>query len=154
MKSWKVKKQFWINLGTFGYFWVLLGTFECSWLHLATVGYFCLLLATFGSVMSMNIWILDYKNKMALKYYSYLYLRHFPSTNIFKYSFVDFWTNKYIRIFVRKFFKIKINLNICSEPYLNVSLSFLMKKVYLDIVYASKNIQCKVLFRGNMSEPF
>ena len=29
-----------------------------------------------------------------------------------------------------------------------------MKQVYLDIVYASKNIQCENLFRGSISEPF
>jgi hypothetical protein len=29
---------------------------------------------------------------------------------------------------------------------------FLIKKVYLDIVYASQNIQCKILFRGNICE--
>ena len=42
------------------------------------------------SVMSMNIRIFEYSNKMALKYYSYSHSCHFPSTNIFGYSFVDF----------------------------------------------------------------
>ena len=28
------------------------------------------------------------------------------------------------------------------------------KKIYLDIIYTSKNIQCTVLFRGSMREPF
>ena len=27
------------------------------------------------------------------------------------------------------------------------------EKVYLDIIYASKNIQCKIVFRGRMCEP-
>ena len=48
--------------------------------------------------MSTNIGILEYSNKMALKYYSYSYLCHFPSTNILEYSFVDFWTTEYIQI--------------------------------------------------------
>ena len=44
---------------------------------------------------------------MALEYCSYSYSCHFPSTNIFKHSFVVFWTTEYIRIFVRKFSKIE-----------------------------------------------
>ena len=70
-----------------------------------------------------NIRIFEYSNKMALKYYSYLYACHFPSTNIFGYSFVDFWTTEYIQIFAQ-------NLILIFD-YL-----FLMKKVYLDIPYA------------------
>ena len=35
-------------------------------------------------------------NKMTLKYYLYSYLCHFPSANILGYSFIDFWTTKYI----------------------------------------------------------
>ena len=58
-------------------------------------------------VMCTNIRIFKYSNKMALKYYSYLYSCHFPNTNIFGYSFVDFWTTEYIRICVRKFSKIR-----------------------------------------------
>ena len=64
------------------------------------------------AVMSTNIRIFEYSNKMALEYYSYSYSCHFPSTNIFGYSFVDFWTAEYIRIFIRKFSKIWIYLNI------------------------------------------
>ena len=56
--------------------------------------------------MSTNIQIFEYSIKMALEYYSYSYSCHFPSTNILGYSFVDFWTTKYIQIFVRKFSKI------------------------------------------------
>ena len=74
--------------------------------------------------------------------------------NIFGYSFVDFLTTEYNRIFVLKFLKIRIYLNICLKLYFHICLSFLTKKVNQDIVYASKNIQCKILFRGNMSEPF
>ena len=105
-----------------------------------------------GAVMSTNIQIFEYSNKMALEYYSYSC--HFPSANIFGYSFVDFWTTKYIRIFVHKFSKIRLYLNICSEPYFNIQLSILMKKVNLDKIYVYKNIQCKILFRGNSSECF
>ena len=43
-----------------------------------------------GSLRSANILILKYSNKMAIEYYLYSYLGHFPSTNIFGYSFVDF----------------------------------------------------------------
>ena len=75
------------------------------------------------SVMSLNIRIFEYSNKMALKYYSYLYSCHFPSTNIFGYSFVDFWTTEYIQIFVCKFLKIRIYLIICSEPHSNICAS-------------------------------
>ena len=57
------------------------------------------------SVRSTNILIFKYQNKMALKYYLYLYSCHFPSTNVFGYSFVDFWTTEFIRIFVCKFLK-------------------------------------------------
>ena len=65
---------------------------------------------------------------MAFEYYSYLYLCHFPITNIFGYSFVDFWTTEYIRIFVPKFSKMWIYLNICSEPYFNIRLSLFNEK--------------------------
>ena len=104
--------------------------------------------------MSTNIWIFEYSNKMALEYYSYLYSCHFPSTNIFGYSFVDFWTTKYIRIFVRKFSKIWIYLNICSEPYFIIQLSICDEESKSRYYICVKNIQCKILFRGNISEPF
>ena len=107
-----------------------------------------------SAVMSMNIQIFQHQNKMALEYYLYLYLCHFSSTNIFSYSLVDFWTTEYIQIFVGKFLKIKIYLNICSLPYLNICLSIFDEQVNLDTSYASKNIQCKIVFKGNMSEPF
>ena len=80
------------------------------------------------SVMSTNIRIFEYSNKMALEYYSYSYSCHFSSTNIFRYSFVDFWTTEYIKIFVRKFLKIRIYLNICSEQYFNICLSIFDEK--------------------------
>ena len=74
---------------------------------------------------------------MVLEYYLYSYSCHFPSTNIFGYSLVDFLTTEYIQIFVPKFLKTRIYLNICSEPYFNIQLSFLNeKKVNLDIIYA------------------
>ena len=80
------------------------------------------------SVMSMNIQIFKKLNKMALKYYFYLYLCHLPSMNTFWYSLVDFWTSKYIRIFVCEFIKIRIHFNIWSETYFNVSLSIFNEK--------------------------
>ena len=80
------------------------------------------------TVMSTNIWIFEYSNKMALEYYLYLYSCHFPRTNIFGYSFVDFWTTEYIWIFVCKFSKIRIHFNIFSEPYFNIQLSIFNEK--------------------------
>ena len=106
------------------------------------------------SVMSTNIRIVEYSNKMALKYYSYSYSCHFPSTNIFRYSFVDFWTTEYIRIFVRKFSKIRLYLNICSEPYFNIQLSIFNEKRKSRYNLCIQNIQCIILFRGNISEYF
>ena len=53
-------------------------------------------LSALSAVMSTNIQILEYSNKMAIEYYSYSYMCHFPSMNIFGYSFVDFWTTEYI----------------------------------------------------------
>ena len=79
-------------------------------------------------VMSTNIRILEYSNKMALEYYSYSYSFHLSSTNIFGYSFVDFWTTEYIRIFVCKFSKIRLYLNICTESYFNIQLSIFNEK--------------------------
>ena len=98
--------------------------------------------------------IFEYTNKMALEYYSYSYSCHFPSTNIFGYSFVDFWTSKYIWIFVRKFSKIRFYLNIFSEPYFNIQLSILNEKSKSRYNLCIKNFQCKILFRGNISECF
>ena len=80
------------------------------------------------SVMSTNIRIFKYSNKMALKYYFFLHSCHFPSTNISVYSFVDFRTTKYIRIFIRKFLDIQIYLNICSEHYFNICLAIFNEK--------------------------
>ena len=90
---------------------------------------------------------------MALKYYSYSYSFQFPSRNIFGYSFVDFWKTKYIQIFVRKFFKIRIYLNICSEPYFNICLSIFNGKKLPWIEFMHKNIECKIVFRVSMSDP-
>ena len=105
-------------------------------------------------VMSTNIRIFEYSNKTALEYYSYSYLCHFPTTHIFGYSFVDFWTTEYIQIFVRKFSKIRLYLNICSEPYFNIQLSIFNEKGKSRYNLCIKNIQCKILFRGNISECF
>ena len=80
------------------------------------------------TVMSTNIRIFEYLNKIALEYYSYSYSFHFSSTNIFRYWFVDFWTTEYIRIFVRKLLKIGIYLNIYSEQYFNICLSIFDEK--------------------------
>ena len=106
------------------------------------------------TVMSTNIRIFEYSNKMALEYYSYSYSCHFPSTNIFGYSFVDFWTTEYIWIFIRKFSKIRISLNICSELYFNIWLPIFNEKSKSRYNLCIKNIPCKILFRGNMSKPF
>ena len=59
-----------------------------------------------------------------------------PLKNIFGSSFVNFWTTQYIWIFVCKFIKNQISLNICSEPYSKICPSFLMKIVNLDKIYA------------------
>ena len=80
------------------------------------------------AVMSTNIRIFEYSIKIDLKYYLYSYSCHFSSTNIFGYLFVDFWTTKYIRIFVCEFSKIRLYLNICSEPYFNIQLSIFIEK--------------------------
>ena len=106
------------------------------------------------AVMSINIWIFEYSNKMALKYYSYSYSCHFSSTNIFGYSFVDFWTTEYIRIFVRKFLKIRIYLNICTEPYFNICLSTFNEKSKSRYSLCTKKYTGKNLFRGCMNESF
>ena len=81
--------------------------------------------------MSMNIQILEFFNKMALEHYLYFHLCHFPSTNIFGYSFVDFWTTEYIKKIVSKFLEIRIYLNICSEPYFNICLPIFNEKKYI-----------------------
>ena len=86
--------------------------------------------------MSMNIQIFKYLNKMAHKYYLYMYACHIPSLNIFRYSFVDFWETEYIQIFVCKSLKVQIylNLNLNSIPILDYL--FLMKQVNIGIIYA------------------
>ena len=104
--------------------------------------------------MSTIIRIFEYSNKMSLEYYSYLYLCNFSSTNIFGYSFVEFWTTEYILIFIRKFSKIWLYLNICSEPYYNIQLYIFNEKSKSRYNLYIKNIQCKILFRGNISEWF
>ena len=96
-----------------------------------------------SSVMSTNIQILEYWNKMALKYYSYSYSCHFPSMNIFGYSFWDFWTTEYIWIFVSKFSKFWIYLNICSETYFIIWLSIFNEKSESKYNLCIKKIQCK-----------
>ena len=58
-----------------------------------------------SAVMSTSIRMFKYSNKMALEYNLYSYLCHFPSSDIFGYSFVDFWTTEYIQIFIRKLLK-------------------------------------------------
>ena len=124
--------------------------FGLPWSLLSLMSLLSLLL-----LLSLLQWlarIFKYSNKMAPEYYLYLHLWHFPSTNIFGYSLVDFWTTEYIQIFYCKFFEMRINLNICSESCFNICLYIFNEKVYLDIIYASKNIQCKVLFRGSTSE--
>ena len=45
-------------------------------------------------------------------------------------------------------------MNNCPEPHLIFAYLFLMKKVNLDIIFASKRIQCNIKFLGSMSEPF
>ena len=92
--------------------------------------------ASSKAVMSTNIWIFKYSNKMALEYYLYSYSCHFLSTNILGYSFVDFWTTKYIQIFVCKFLKIQIYFNICSNLILVFAFLFLIKKKNIDIINA------------------
>ena len=89
-----------------------------------------------SSVVSTNILIFEYSNKMALNYYSYLYLCHFPSTNIFGYSFVDFGQSTIFRYLFVNSKKNQIYLNICPEPYSNICRFPLKKKVNLDITYA------------------
>ena len=105
-------------------------------------------------VMSMNNRIFEYLIEMALKYYSSSYSCHFPSTNIFGYSFIDFWTTEYIRIFVRKSSKIRLCLNICSEPYFHIQPSIVNEKSTSRYNLCIRNIQCKILFRENISECF
>ena len=104
--------------------------------------------------MSTKIRIFEYSNKMALGYYSYSYSCHFPSTNIIGSSLVDFWTTEYIQIFICKFSKIRLHLNICSEPYFNIQLSIFNEKCKSRYNLCIKSIQCKILFRGNISECF
>ena len=98
--------------------------------------------------------IFEYSNKMALKYYLYSYLFHFPSKNIFGLSFVHFRTTQYIQIFASKISKFGINLNICSEPYSNNCLWFFNEKSISRYNLWIKNIQYNILFSESMSEPF
>ena len=109
----------------------------------------------FTCVPSLKWWAqtFEYLNKMVLKYYSYSYSCHFPSTNIFGYSFIDFWTTKYIQIFVCKFLKILIYLKICSEPSSNICLYVFNEKRKSRYNWCIKNIQYNILFRGSTSEP-
>ena len=78
----------------------------------------------------------------------------YSNTLIFRYLFVDFWTTKYTLIFVRKFFKTQIYLNIFSEPYFKVSLLIFNEKSIFRYSLCITNIQCKILFKGSMNEPF
>ena len=91
---------------------------------------------------------------MGLKYYSYLYSCHFPSTNIFGYSFVDFkHPNIFEYLFVNsqksEYFGIFAQNLILIFDYL-----FLMKKSKSRYNLCMKNIQYKIFLEGNMSEPF
>ena len=98
--------------------------------------------------MSTNIRIKGLSNTIRIRIraispvriYKYKYI----STNIFRYSFIDFWTTEYIQIFVCKFLEIQTYLNICSTSYFNICLSIFNEKVYLDIIYALQNIQCRI----------
>ena len=76
-----------------------------------------------GQLWAWTIEIFEYLNKMALEYFLYSNLCHFPSTNIFGYLFVDFWMTEYIRIFIFKYLTILIYSNICPKPYSNICLS-------------------------------
>ena len=56
-----------------------------------------------------------------------------------------------------QFLSIQIYLNIWSELYFllsNIGLSIFMREKNLDIIYTSKNFQCKILFWVSISEPF
>ena len=99
---------------------------------------------TLPTVMSTNIQIFEYSNKIALKYYLYLY--HSPSTNIFGYSFIDFWTTENT--------KYCIFSNICFELYYNICLSCLLNNESLGILHASNKHPVKIYFKDSMNEPF
>ena len=77
-----------------------------------------------------------YSNKIALEYYLYLYLGHFPILNMFGFSFEDFWTAEYILIFVYswkyKYFQI-FSLNLI----LIFACLCLMNNDNLGLIYAS-----------------
>ena len=69
---------------------------------------------------SFNQWwiqIFKYLNKMTLKYYLYLYLCYFRSTNIFRYSFGKYVASKYILVFV---WYIMRHLNIFGYLFLSI----------------------------------
>ena len=74
--------------------------------------------------------------RIYLDLHSYIFGR----ANIFKYLLVNSWKSEFIWIFVQ---------NLILIIFLIIKF-----KVYLDIVYVSKNIPCKILFRGSMIEPF
>ena len=62
-------------------------------------------------VRKVRNWITQWWARiLALKYFSYLCLRHIPSLNIFRYSFVDFWMTVNFWIFFCKFLKILVFL--------------------------------------------
>ena len=62
----------------------------------------------------------------------------FPQCEYIQIFIIRFFTTKYNRLFVCKFYKMSIYLNICAEPYFDICLSIFNKKVNLDIFYASK----------------
>ena len=95
---------------------------------------------TTAPVMSTNIQILKYLNKMALKYYSYLYLCHF-CTNIFRYSFSKYVASEYIRIFV---WYIMWNPNIFGYLFVSILCYSLITAVYF-IMYT---VYCILAFIG------
>ena len=81
---------------------------------------------------------------------------------LFLFLIVPFPQYKYMRIFIRRFLDNRIYLNIAQNlntieylpnGFFMLAYLFLMKQLYLDINYASKNIQYKILSRGSMSEP-
>ena len=63
-------------------------------------------------------------------------------------------TSNNIRIRIFAVSGIRIYSDICSEPYFNIRLSIFNEKSISRYVLWQKNIQCEILFRGNMSEPF
>ena len=74
---------------------------------------------------------------MALKYYLYMSLCHFPSSNMFIYSFVDFWTTEYIQIF-RNSWKYEYFHIFALKIILILACIRLITNKNLGIIYASK----------------